>query len=782
MNITTTFKKTAVAIALLSSFSSQGISAEEASADEDKGLEVIMVTAQKRVQNVKEVPISMSAVNQEKLMENNISDTEELSAYIANFSVSESGQGFNVIMRGLGSGPNQGFEQTVGTFVDGIYRGRGHLMRSAFLDLERVEVLRGPQSALFGKNTTAGALNLTTAKPTEDLQGYINTSYDFSFDETTIEGAVSNSITDNLQARVALKVIDGGGYQENTVTGNDEVGHETYNARVTLAWQPSSDLNVTLSAQHDNDELTGYAPSQVYIEPAVAGSGAPILGIIKDWELDDKSHKTNPALGEVEAATFEADHVTLNLEYDMGDLVLTATSGYQDYELSQSNDADQSVLPMVYRALGNEAFTQISQEVRLTSANDGAFNYIAGVYYQETDLDYDEIYRVYPLVIDGDRQFNVDSKTQAVFAQFNYQLSEQWEATLGLRYSNEDKDGTRDFTSLYLPTGKPIVETDLVTLDPAIAARFGLPAQMPGINYSIGVLKGAQDIIDHNLAESRSESHFTPSLNIKYKLDNMMFYGSIATGAKAGGFDSRSNNDSREKFEFDDESVISYELGSKLTLDDGLADINFAIFNMEFEDLQTTIYDGSTGFFVENGGLATSRGIEMDGRWAFADNWLLSGSVGLLDFKWDEFTGAKCFKSATVTPDNVEEGGLSCDMKGKTNAFAPDFSGSLALEYYTELNDLFELKATVDLIHKSDYYTNADLNPWTQQEAYTKLNARVSLLDIGGTWQVALLAKNLTDETTASFSIDMPLMPAGFYNVWTEPGRSVSMQLSYNFE
>lgn len=739
-------------------------------------LEVILVTAQKRVQNVKEVPISISAMDQERLLEVNISDSEELSSYVSNFSVSQSGQGFNVIMRGLGSGPNQGFEQTVGTFVDGIYRGRGHLMRSAFLDLERVEVLRGPQSALFGKNTTAGALNLTNAKPTEDLQGYVNLNYDFSFGTTTLETAVSNSLSDNVQGRIALKYVDDGGYIENTLSGEDEVSHETLLGRLTLAWQPTSDINVIFSAQRDKDDFGGYSVSQPFVEPAIAASGAPVLGKIKDYVIDDKTHKANPALNEIQKGSFDADHLTLNVEYDMGNVVLTSITGWQSYELLQSNDGDQSALPLVYRPKGNETYDQLSQEFRLTSSFDGDFNYIAGIYYQTSKLDYIEDFIVYPLNANGARDFKTDSDTAAIFSQFDYKFSKQWEASLGLRYSKEEKDGYRKLIALDPATGTPIVEMPLVKA-PAIAANF--PNGLPGPVYSKVVL-GGQNIFDHEISGTRTESNFTPSLNVKYKMEDTMIYASISTGAKAGGFDARSNNP--DDFEFNDEDVVSMELGTKLTLDDGLADINIAIFNMSFEQLQTSIFDGSTGFFVENAGKATSQGIEMDGRWAFADNWLLSGSLGLLDFKWDEFSGAKCFRSVTVVPDNVEANGKSCDNSGKTNAFAPKFSGSINLEYYTEIADLFELKASVDLFHKSDFYTNTDLNPWTEQQAYTKVNARIALMDISGVWQIALLGKNLTDETTVNYSTDMALMGPGFYAVSVDPGRSVSLQLSYNFD
>lgn len=772
--------KLAAALTVALTLPTQAATEQSTEVKEDNQLEVIMVTAQKRVQNVKEVPISMTAIGQEKLAENNINNSEELSSYIANFSVGESGQGYNVIMRGLGSGPNQGFEQTVGTFVDGIYRGRGNLMRSAFLDLERVEVLRGPQSALFGKNTTAGALNLTNAKPTEDFEAYINTTYDFNFNTATLETAVSSAISDNVQARVAVKYVDGGGFLENTVTGNNEVEHETLLGRLTLAWQPTSDVNVMFTAQHDKDDLTGYGTSQVYVEPAIASSGDPQvigkLNAIKDYVIDDKSHKTTPALGEIEQATFDADHLTLNVEYDMDHSTITSITGWQSYELKGSNDGDNSAIPLVYRPLNNEKFDQLSQEFRITSAFEGNFNYIAGVYYQTTSLEFDEEQLVYPLNIIGERDFNVDSDTAAIFGQFDYSFSDRWQATLGLRYSSETKDGERKLLVVDPTTRTPIVEKALHTA-PAINNNF--PNGLPGPIYSAVVLAG-QNIYNHDLSGSKTEDSFTPSINLKYKMDDAMIYGSISTGTKAGGYDARANNP--DDFEFEDEKVISYELGTKFTLDDGLADINIALFNMVFEDLQTSIYDGSTGFFVQNGGKATSRGLELDGRWAFADNWLISGSLGLLDFKWDDYTGTKCFSSVSLTPDNVEPGGESCDNTGKTNAFSPKVSGSVNLEYYVELSDSIELKTGIDIIHKSEYYTNADLNPFTKQDAFTKLNARISFLSTNGTWQVALLAKNITDETTINYSSDMPLIGAGFYNVKVDPGRSLSLQLSYNFE
>ncbi|MCY7296633.1 TonB-dependent receptor [Alteromonas sp. a30] len=742
---------------------------------QDSGLEVIMVTAQKRVQNVKEVPISMSAIDKNKLLENNIADSEELSAYIANFSISETSQGFNVFMRGLGSGPNQGFEQTVGTYVDGVYRGRAHLMRSAFLDLERVEVLRGPQSALFGKNTTAGALNLTNAKPTQDFEGYVNATYNFDFNTRTIEAAVSNGLTDTLSGRLAVKVEDTDGFMDNTLSGQEEVANDTAIARLTLAWEPLSNTKITLTAQHDENESDGFTNSQAFVEPAIIASGAPILAQLQDVIIDDNTHKANPLLGEIEQTDFEADHLTLNMEVDFDNYVFTSITGWQDYSLEQSDDGDHGALPLVFRVRGDEEFDQLSQEFRITSNFDGKFNYIAGVYYQDSSLTYEEDYLVYPLNVLGDRHFNVESETWAAFAQLDYAFTEQWQATLGLRYSSEDKDGVRSLFAVDPTTRTRIVDLPLVQA-PVIAEAF--PQGLPGAVYSQVVL-APQNFLDHDINGSRSEDEFTPSLNIKYKMDDAMIYASVSTGTKAGGFDARANHPN--DFEFEDEEVTAYEIGAKLTLLDGDADLNIAAFSMDFEDLQTSVFDGNTGFFVENGSEASSIGVEVDGRWIIDNNWLVSGSVGWLDFEWDEFTGAKCFASVTLVPDNVEANGVSCNLEGKTNAFAPEFSGSLNLEYYTEIFGNYELKANLDVIYKSDYYTNSDLNPFTQQEAFTKLNARVALNDSASSWQVALLAKNLTDKTVINYSTDMPLIGPGFYSVWVEPGRSFSLQFQYNF-
>ena len=351
-----------------------------------------------------------------------------------------------------------------------------------------------------------------------------------------------------------------------------------------------------------------------------------------------------------------------------------------------------------------------------------------------------------------------------------------------------------------LVSGAPISQVPLITppaLRPALD-KFGLDG-IPGSVYSLmlganypyldPLLLGSnsQNIVnpiyrtgaDHSISAERTEESFTPALSVKYQVEDAMFYASIAQGAKSGGFDARANLP--ENFEFDDESVLSYEIGSKLILDDGAADLNLALFYMEFSDLQTSTFNGSTGFYVENGAKATSYGLEFDGRWAFADDWLWSASVGLLDFSWDEFSGAKCFTSLSLTSDNIEANGNSCDLSGQPNALSPKVSGSSQLEYRSELSSDYDIRVMAETVFKSSYFTNADLNPFTEQEAFVKYNAQIALINIDSDWQLSLILKNLSDEITINSSYDMPFTPGGNV-VYTESGRTATLQFSYKFE
>ncbi|WP_417670739.1 TonB-dependent receptor [Pseudoalteromonas tetraodonis] len=345
------FNKTVIATTLFTLFYQQFTFAEVADNSEINALEVIEVTSQKRVQSLQDVPASITTIDGNRLADTGITQMEEMSDYVPNFSVSKSGQGYNIYMRGIGSGPNQGFEQTVGTYVDGIYRGRAVLMRSSFLDVDMVEVLRGPQGTLFGMNTTAGALNITSKNATQEFEASVKGYYVPEFNKQDLEFAVSGGLTDELSARIAMKYETDDGYVENVVTGNDEPSRDNIAARLTLDWNISDKLNANLKIQHDSDEIKGRNVI-VTVEPYLEEAGTPateaLLASLMEYDFDYKTANTTPALGEKQFEESTANHLTLNLSYELGDLTLNSVTGWQDYDLDGAKDQDSTARTLIY--------------------------------------------------------------------------------------------------------------------------------------------------------------------------------------------------------------------------------------------------------------------------------------------------------------------------------------------------------------------------------------------------------------------------------------------------
>ncbi|MBV7317407.1 TonB-dependent receptor [Shewanella sp. NIFS-20-20] len=791
------FRPTLLASVVAMSFSPMTVAQTQDPQKPQKTLEVIEVTAQKRVESLQDVPVSITTINGDMLQSNNISQMEEMSAYVPNFAVTKSGQGYNIYMRGLGSGPNQGFEQTVGTYVDGIYRGRGVLMRSAFVDLAMVEVLRGPQSILFGMNTTAGALNLTTNNPNDYFEAGIATSYFTEGDKVDVEGFISGPLTDTLNARLVTKYENDQGYIYNASTDDTMPARESLVTRLTLDWQPTDDFNANLKIQHDQDSVHG-RPLIVVAEPALIAAQAPILDQLGYYQLGYETARTQPALGEKEQEDASVDFVTLNLSYGMDNHDLSATTGWQSYDLDGSKDQDSTARVLMYSPEFSESYQQFSQEIRLASNLSGPLNYIAGAFYQTSDLRYQENSAVYPLQVRGLRDYGSDSRLWAVFAQMDYALTDKFSASLGLRYTDEHKQGFKQMSLVDPVTGVAVDQLALIK-PPALAAtlnQLGIPG-LPGPAY-VAMLGSSLPYLDplllgqasqniqnplfgtiepHNIRAERDDSHVTPSVTLSYDLGDSMVYATVATGVKAGGFDARSNL--AANFEFDPEEVIAYEVGSKLSLANGIAELNIAAFVMKFDDLQTSVFDGQVGFMVENAGQATSQGVELDGRWLITEDLTLTGSLGLMDFNWDSFAGAKCFTSTVLIPDNIEPNGRTCDLTGDTNILAPEVSASLNVDYIRYIFGDLQWRTSLDVNYQSEVFTSTDLNPLTKQGAYAKINARTAISSDAG-WEVALVAKNLTDELTSNFAFDTPFS-TGVYSQMIEPGRSVGLQLRYYF-
>lgn len=766
-------------------------------------LEEIVVTARFRAEKLQDVPVSVSAMGGEKLLDAGIAKISDLQSYVPNFTMSETGIGTNIYIRGIGSGINQGFEQSVGMYVDGIYYGRAQLSRAPFLDLQRVEVLRGPQNILYGKNSVAGAVSMITAKPGDEFEGLVSASYEPDHGEQVYDLVLSGPLSDQFGARFAYRNRSMDGWVKNLTLDRDEPELDEQTARLILDWQPTEAINVALKYEHSDFDSTGRNIEIINDQPAVGGRYAgQTYAQILTGRFAQNPTASNNRLDYKRSSTGDfsdnkTDNVTLSVDVALGDYTLTSITGWLSYEYDELCDCDFTGASL-FTLRSQEEYDQFSQEFRFTSPVGQTIEYIAGAYFQTSELDFNDRFVVPPdsavpaiiaeiagpaigpvaqgilTNLGAPRTFSQDTDLWSVFAQLTWNVTDALCFTFGGRYSSEDKDGARRLTFVDNITGAPITNP----LAPLIFAN---------------VLRAEA----HDLKDSRSESNFAPLLIAEYDLtDNVMVYVSATRGFKSGGYDARSNADPGGPeyrtptggiivldgaFEYDEEEATGYELGVKGVFAGGAAELNAAYFYTEYDDLQVSIFDGVLGFNVGNAAQAVSQGVELDGRWLVTEGLVLTGALAWLDFEFKDFPNGQCIQGqAPTTPGTV-----NCNYKGKTNQYVAEWSGTLSADYTLALTDALDLRATLDLIYSDDYSPAQNLDPRIQQDSYVKVNARLGLAGDDGQWEVALVGKNLTDEEIVSYGSDVPLAfnffnTVAHYGLVEEP-RTVALQGLYRF-
>ncbi|NNM01317.1 MAG: TonB-dependent receptor plug domain-containing protein, partial [Gammaproteobacteria bacterium] len=320
-------------------------------------LEEVIVTAQQRVESLQDVPVSVNAVAGEKISEAGIEKIEDIALYVPNLSMSETGIGTNLYLRGIGSGINNGFEQSVGMYVDGIYYGRPQLTRVPFLDLERVEVLRGPQMILFGKNSIAGAISMITAKPTDEFEASVSGLYEVNFNEREITAIVSGPLVEGLRGRVAIQKRDIDGYIDNITLGRDEPQRDELFVRGTLAWDVTPDLDVSLKIEYGEFDVTGRQVeitadqpilpiADYFVPPTLAAifpgqSYAQVLNSLgADASVLNTTQDFDRSASGPEFSNNVIKNVTLTGNWALGEHTLTSITGYLNYEFVEECDCD----------------------------------------------------------------------------------------------------------------------------------------------------------------------------------------------------------------------------------------------------------------------------------------------------------------------------------------------------------------------------------------------------------------------------------------------------------
>ncbi|MEM9254827.1 MAG: TonB-dependent receptor [Pseudomonadota bacterium] len=803
-------------------------------------LEEVIVTAQKRTESLQDVPISVTALQGDQIDSAGIANMAALSDYIPNLIISDAPVSTNIYMRGMGSSNNQAFEQSVGMYIDGVYMGRGRQYRSPFMDIERVEVLRGPQGTLFGKNTVAGAINVITATPSmgEEFNGNASVSAE-SNDGYIYEGVLSGAVSDTVALRGAIKYRENDGYMENVFLNDEEAQIEETVFRVTGAWEPTDTLYAVLKYGRSDYKREGVASgTNVYLDPqeraelfpnlstfaiaaySVTDALFPDFGQIasEEWTMA-KDNGFGPSGGadgvgigiNPESSDNETDNAVLNVEWDIGQATITSITGYSAYDYTDGCDCDWLPLQFIARD-DDQSFDQYSQEFRFTSPGGEFFDYIAGAYYEVNTLKFrrevtidgslgGELQPVLGIpsiasfltggAYDADQlrrthDFKQDSDAWALFGQGTFNLTDTLRLTLGLRYTQETKE----------VESSQFLSDDITGLD------------TPSQNFFLAQIQATQfDTYLYDYKEDRDTDAWLPSVNVQWDVtDNSMLYVSWSEGFKSGGFtgaDDGAPGDlgSREfpceqgqpidqcydptnpadDFEFDDEEVSAWEIGGKHTLLSGAMTANWAAFYTEYDDLQTSIFKGIS-FGVTNAAEVTVQGLEFELLWQATEDLRLGLNGAWLDAEYDAYPTAPC-TAIQLDADILcgQPGGTTNnDLAGENTTYAPEYTAAFYFDYDRLMNNGWEFFFSGEANYSDEFDTQGDLDPIDRVDSFTKVNARFGVRGVDQRWELMLYGRNLTDEEVAIYSFDVPVL-AGSHAAMFDEERVYGARLRWNF-
>ncbi len=663
-------------------------------------LEEIVVTAERRAVSMQDTAISITAFTGEQLARAGIETSEQLTGFTPGLNIQRDVIG-KVVMRGIGT---ENFtvagDPGVAVSIDGAYLSRSNVAIFDLYDLDRVEVLRGPQGTLYGRNATGGAINFITEKPTQELAGYISAEYG-NYDKIRVEGAISGPLGEHVRARLSGLTHHRDGFTDNVFpgigAGLDELDDkDLWALRGQLEFRPSETLSILVSVDNYEDDSIA-SPYKYIADPLIYFGGAPfpnplqsdLFTVSQGYELDTPGFPDWRAPSPGQASQTGASG-TITWDVTPG-LTVKSISAWRDISFEWLNDGDgiEAYLVNYWQDDSSELFTQ---EVQLLSDTGGRLSWIIGGYLLTEDSD-SRIGIPLPLgaglplavLIEG----STETDAYAVFGEASYNVFERLKATAGLRYSYEEKsaDYVDDRTSL------------------------GAPA--PGM-----------------IDDSDSWSAFTPKFGLDYFInDDIMLYGSVTWGFKSGGFNMLAIQPS-----YNEEEVISYEVGFKSRFNQDRTQLNASAFYYDYEDLQVgkVVELNAT---IENAAQATIYGAEIELDTLLTEQFRVSAGVSILETEYDSF----------ITEDKDLFGAPSVSLKGNELPRAPNFTSSVSAQYILPLGAMGELEAWFNWQHTGSQYFTPFNRASFKQDSYDLINARVSYKATEN-WEISVYGQNLSDE------------------------------------
>lgn len=707
----------------------------------------VTVTAQKRVEDVQKVPVSVSVMSGQALQNFQQSDLHDIMNNVPNLFVLQSGVDDVVAIRGFSSGPNNiAFDQEVSIYEDGLYGGRSAQFMAPLFDLDHIEVLRGPQGALFGKNTAAGAVNIVTAQPTSTFSA--GGAVDVGVIQTGVSGwgYVSGPINDAWSFRLAAKLEDQNGFLHDYATGKDDPHTEQEMGRLTIKYQPNDKFDGTAMVEYSRMKVTG---------------GINVAGPI-DQVTDpvDYRYVANPYIdGQPEENGVTSVNAAITLNWHVGDgFTFTSITGYSGFTSSRLSAYDQEipggggqVLPTFANAFP-EKFHQESEELRLISPSGRRFEFVVGVYGDNSDYHLHQVdyYNIPAFDLAGIQHsdFEQHAQTASAYGQGTFHVVDRFRLVGGLRFTYDHKIG--DFGS---------------------GTDQGAPLQP--ITAASGTI---------------SETFLDPSVSAQFDLaPRVMLYVTYAEGSKSAAFVSNSFGTTDADFLYKPEHSTNYEAGVKSTLFDSHVVANLSLYYTKFRDLQETQFDPTTQSFVAgNAGGARSQGFEGSLTWRPAASLQLNASVAYLDAKFTDFKGAGCLATQTIAQCNPADPASIAknNIAGEPLLYASKWTANFEAHHKLALGDNLQLDTTLDASVRSRYVDSDDYSPiYGIQPSYVKFDARVQIGRPDGRWAFAVVGKNLTNVLSVGDSLDLPfpITPISRSMRWLDSGRSVALEVSGHF-
>ena len=736
----------------------------------DYAIEEVVVTAQKRTESMQDVPISVSALSSNDLESLQLRDSGEIAAQIPNLQVNgTAGDGMPTFsLRGV-SMSDFSFNQSspVAIYVDEVYKGNRSLFGLQLYDLERAEVLRGPQGTLYGKNSTGGAINFIAKKPTvEQQEGYITAGFG-NFDRWSVEGAYNMPVNDKLAIRLAGTYEKADGWQDNKTTGvKDASAIDEYAVRLSALWEPSEELQFILRASTSESDAVNFGIVAANVGPGGIGAGI--------YSLYDLLGATNPVDGSTYAdgtrvgldftdveseqdlkRKIDSDSVSLTANWDITDnLTITSVSSYDDGKARIPEDADGSANTLINTKNRVDA-DQFAQDLRITSNFAGPFNFIAGLYYSKEDLTNQttlEYSQDLDVNIDGVLDFEdcldpllasfglpgITPEGLAVDAALGGGGTGAALATLAVFGCKTANSFDQKRTSYAAYTDGSYDFNDHWTL--RFGARYS--RDKTKITDYVANFLGSDDVLVFPAIDiardSITDKEFTSRVGIDYTTDaGNLFYASYSHGYRSGAFNAQAFQDPSEVTSVKPETLDAFEIGFKSTLFDKRLQLNGAAFYYSYDDQQFLDIDPQLIQTLVNIEESKIKGLELELVARPAESLLVRAGLGLIDAE-------------------VDKGILNgVDLKGNQLIQAPDVNFNVAADWDVFSNETGILTLHIDSNYVDSQYFDVFNTDRTQQDSYWVANARLTFEPSYSAWSVSLWAKNLADEEYITSAIDL---------------------------